>query len=245
MRSIAASNQIVTGWILWQSGIPPIRTSRAPFVLRLRDEESTGRKPAYSQSPERDAGNAISFVSNLPSSSQAGRRRFDPGLPLQNQQLTATPKTCTLLHYIKGRHEAFCFGIRMTFWPSTESSSFLAATPSAGCCSSCTHHSCTHQVKHRCCGPADRPKPLGPPWQLGPGWRSFAASLLNPPTPGRPARAARGHDDEANCLAKAESLGSPMRKPKHPAQDQPQPSATQQANPNCAAARPSAGSHYS
>jgi hypothetical protein len=68
------------------------------------------------------------FIFNRNSFSQAGRRRFDPGLPLQNQQLTATPKTCTLLHYIKPGHEAFRFGIRMTFLPSTESSSFFAAT---------------------------------------------------------------------------------------------------------------------
>jgi hypothetical protein len=39
-------------------------------------------KTGYSQSPERGAGNAIFFVSNLLSSSQAGRRGFEPRLPL-------------------------------------------------------------------------------------------------------------------------------------------------------------------
>jgi hypothetical protein len=34
--------------------------------------------------------------------SQAGRRGFESHLPLQNQQLTGTPKTYILLHYIKG-----------------------------------------------------------------------------------------------------------------------------------------------
>ena len=39
-------------------------------------------KTRYSLSPERGAGNAIFFVSNLLSSSQAGRRGFEPRLPL-------------------------------------------------------------------------------------------------------------------------------------------------------------------
>jgi hypothetical protein len=60
-----------------------VTTLRAPFVLRSRTERSTESKPANSLSPERGAGNAIVFVSNVSSSSQAGRRRFDPGLPLQ------------------------------------------------------------------------------------------------------------------------------------------------------------------
>jgi hypothetical protein len=36
-------------------------------------------------------------------------------------------KTHTLFHYINDLHEAFLFGIRTTFRPNTEFSSFLAA----------------------------------------------------------------------------------------------------------------------
>lgn len=59
--------------------------------------------------------------------SQAGRRGFKSRLPLHFQQVSGTPKTCTLLHYIKRLHDAFRFGMRTTFPPSTEFSSFLAA----------------------------------------------------------------------------------------------------------------------
>ncbi len=55
-------------------------------------------KTGYSQSPERGAGNAIFFVSNLLSSSQAGRRRFDPGLPLhfsRTWKLPLPPELCS------------------------------------------------------------------------------------------------------------------------------------------------------
>jgi len=42
------------------------------------------------------------FVSNLPSSSQAGRRRFDPGLPLQNiNNLAEATKSVTPSHSIR------------------------------------------------------------------------------------------------------------------------------------------------
>src|ERR1017187_9635876 len=48
----------------------------------LRTEPKHRMKTGYSQSPERGAGNAMFFVSHLQSSSQAGRRRFESGLPL-------------------------------------------------------------------------------------------------------------------------------------------------------------------
>jgi hypothetical protein len=43
------------------------------------------------------------------------------------QAIKNNPKPHTLFHYINDPHEAFLFGIRTTFRPSTESSSFLAA----------------------------------------------------------------------------------------------------------------------
>ena len=74
------------------------------------------------------------FVSNLQSYSQAGRRRFESGLPLHsskkiNELLGSEKpqKTYTLFHYISALPDAFLFGIPTTFRPSTASSSFLAA----------------------------------------------------------------------------------------------------------------------
>jgi hypothetical protein len=60
--------------------------------------------------------------SNPVSRSIANRKNVSYGNQKQPQKL------CTLLHYIKHSHDAFRFGIRTTFRPSTESSSFFAAT---------------------------------------------------------------------------------------------------------------------
>ena len=51
----------------------------APFVLRLIREESTGRKRGILNLNRQNEvpGNAMVFVSNLQSSSQAGRRGFE------------------------------------------------------------------------------------------------------------------------------------------------------------------------
>ena len=63
-----------------------LRHARGVRVLRLCSVKSRagakGENSGSSLSPERDAGNAMFFVSNLLSSSQAGRRRFESGLPL-------------------------------------------------------------------------------------------------------------------------------------------------------------------
>jgi hypothetical protein len=54
-------------------------------------------KTGYSQSPERDAENAMFFVSNLLSSSQAGRRGFESPLPLHlfNKRARAAFSSCS------------------------------------------------------------------------------------------------------------------------------------------------------
>jgi hypothetical protein len=57
----------------------------------LRTEPKHRVKTGYSQSPERGAGNAMFFVSNLLSSSQAGRRGFESRLPLHLFNLHASP----------------------------------------------------------------------------------------------------------------------------------------------------------
>jgi hypothetical protein len=62
----------------------------APFVLRLRVGESTERKLGKFYRQNVMPGNAMFFVSNLLSSSQAGRRGFDPRLPLHSFSITSS-----------------------------------------------------------------------------------------------------------------------------------------------------------
>jgi hypothetical protein len=58
----------------------PVCSICAPFDFRTANIT----KSPYSVSPERDAENAMFFVFNSLSSSQAGCREFDPRLPLHH-----------------------------------------------------------------------------------------------------------------------------------------------------------------
>jgi hypothetical protein len=64
-------------------------SSFAPFLLLYREPWSKSLKLGVILSPSVDAVDAKFSICNLQSISQAGRRRFESGLPLQNLSIPA------------------------------------------------------------------------------------------------------------------------------------------------------------